>query len=324
LLFSFSPPPCIQLLGISSAYLANLREPRLYMLAQIRLLATRLNMGRRIDATPCVKFISRRAVPVHLWWCLAQRFDIAHPKANCKGKGGDFLAIGKKRFCQNKGPTNFTSTTGKLTVSFNANKKVEGEGAECTIACSDLELTSSGTGCPESGSGTSLPPTGGAECELKPEIVQSTAFSSLYAASHVLILAEVDAGDANGVTNFWLAEDGKTTGQGFTLKVGDCKMLIAGCQIKNKGKEFISGVWNNWWSTKEFRVSGSMNENGPWETLLEDQLVDTTFSGGNYPASLRNFTFEDPVEIQFLKFDLISFWGSAAGGGIQYFAPIFA
>ena len=100
-------------------------------------------------------------------------------------------------------------------------------------------------------------------------------------------------------------------------------MLIAGCQIKNKGKEFISGVWNNWWSTKEFRVSGSMNENGPWETLLEDQLVDTTFSGGNYPASLRNFTFEDPVEIQFLKFDLISFWGSA-GGGLQYFAPILA
>jgi len=72
------------------------------------------------------------------------KFDIAHPKANCKGKGGDFLAIGKKRFCQNKGPNNFTSTAGKLTVSFNANKKVEGEGAECTIACSDLEPTSLG------------------------------------------------------------------------------------------------------------------------------------------------------------------------------------
>ena len=26
------------------------------------------------------------------------KFDIAHPKANCKGKGGDFLSLGKKRF----------------------------------------------------------------------------------------------------------------------------------------------------------------------------------------------------------------------------------
>ena len=26
------------------------------------------------------------------------KFDIAHPKANYKGKGGDFLALGKKRF----------------------------------------------------------------------------------------------------------------------------------------------------------------------------------------------------------------------------------
>ena len=85
---------------------------------------------------------------------------------------------------------------------------------------------------------------------LKPEVVQSTAFSSLYSASHVLVLAEVDVGDQNGKANFWLAEGGKTTGQGFTLQVGVCKSLIAGCQIKNKGRELISGVWNNWWSTK--------------------------------------------------------------------------
>ena len=43
---------------------------------------------------------------------------------------------------------------------------------------------------------------------------------------------------------------------------------------------------------------------------------------GGKPASLLNFTFEQPVEIQFLKFDLVSFWG--AGGGLQYFAPILA
>ena len=60
-----------------------------------------------------------------------------------------------------------------------------------------------------------------------------------------------------------------------------------------------------------------MNENGPWETLVEDQLVDTT---GGKAASLLDFTFDKLVEIKFIKFDLISYWG--AGGGLQYFAAI--
>merc|ERR1712192_312558 len=50
-------------------------------------------------------------------------------------------------------------------------------------------------------------------------------------------------------------------------------------------------------------------------------MGDTTFSGGKRPASLLNFTFEEAVEIQFLKFDLISYWGGS-GGGLQYFAAI--
>ena len=70
-------------------------------------------------------------------------------------------------------------------------------------------------------------------------------------------------------------------------------------------------------ATKSFRVSGSLNEKGPWQTLVEDELADTT---GGKPAALINFTFENPVEIKFLKFDLISFWGD--GGGLQYFAAI--
>ena len=38
-------------------------------------------------------------------------------------------------------------------------------------------------------------------------------------------------------------------------------------------------------------------------------------------ASLLNFTFDKPVEIQFLKFELVSYWGKW-GGGLQYFAAI--
>ena len=63
-----------------------------------------------------------------------------------------------------------------------------------------------------------------------------------------------------------------------------------------------------------------MNEDGPWTTLLEEQLDDTRHK----PAPLLNFTFEKPVEIKFLKFELVSFWGTGAdnGGGLQYFAAI--
>ena len=146
--------------------------------------------------------------------------------------------------------------------------------------------------------------------QLKPEVVQSTAYNSAYAASNVLIWGEEDVSLGNWKTNYWLAEHEKITGQGFTLKVDDCARLIAGCQIKN-----IGGI-DNGWGTKNFRISGSMNETGPWETLVEDQLVDTR----GVAASLQSFTFDKPVEIQFIKFDLISYWGD--GGGLQYFAAI--
>ena len=41
------------------------------------------------------------------------------------------------RFCQKSGPNNFSTSSDKLLVGFRSNKKVEAEGAECTIACSD-------------------------------------------------------------------------------------------------------------------------------------------------------------------------------------------
>ena len=147
---------------------------------------------------------------------------------------------------------------------------------------------------------------------LKPEVVQSTAYNSNYPASSVLILGEEAAVLGNGKTNYWLAEEGKTTGQGFTLKLDTCARLIAGCQIKNTGKK----VWYDF-ATKGFKISGSMIKNGPWETLVEDQLVETSWGEA---APLLNFTFDKPVEIQFIMFDLISYWGD--GGGLQYFAAI--
>jgi len=149
---------------------------------------------------------------------------------------------------------------------------------------------------------------------LSPEVVQSTTLSSQFSASNVLILGETDAYLGNGKTNIWLAEYQKTSGQGFTLRLDKCARLIAGLQIKNIGKGYTDA-----YATKNFKISGSMNENGPWETLVEDQLVDTR----GIAASLLNFTFDEPVEIKFIKFDLISYWGTQRGG-LQYFAAILA
>ena len=144
-------------------------------------------------------------------------------------------------------------------------------------------------------------------------MVQSSTDFYSFPASSVLILGEEDAGMVNGVIyNFWLAEWQKTTGQGFTLKLDDCARLISGCQIKNMGKG--SGTAR---ATKNFKISGSHNEKGPWETLMEDQLVDTSRGEA---ASLIIYDFDNSVEIQFIRFDLISYWGSS--GGLQYFAAI--
>ena len=148
---------------------------------------------------------------------------------------------------------------------------------------------------------------------MNPEVVQGTAFTAAFPAKNVLILGEEEPVDGSGTQDFWLAEIGKTTGQGFTLNVDSCKRWISGCQIKNKGK----GSSGTLYATREFKVSSSKNKNGPWQTLLEEELVDTT---GGKAASLLNFTFEQPVEIQFIMFELVSYWG--AGGGLQYFAPI--
>merc|ERR1712032_235734 len=84
------------------------------------------------------------------------------------------------------------------------------------------------------------------ECggSLKPEVVEGTAFSPLYTASSIFILS--------GQTNYWLAKHGKTTGQGFTMKVDTCARTIVGCQIKNLGKGVNSG-----------RISREFHE-APW------------------------------------------------------------
>ena len=69
------------------------------------------------------------------------------------------------------------------------------------------------------------------------EVVESTAYGTEghFPARNVLVLGETDAW-VGCCCNYWLAEQEKTAGQGFTLRVDNCTRMIAGCQIKNKGE----------------------------------------------------------------------------------------
>ena len=137
-------------------------------------------------------------------------------------------------------------------------------------------------------------------------IVESTEYGSGSPVENVQILGSDD--------NFWLAQHGKTEaeGEGFTIRLDYCKRMIVGIQIKNKGKLHSLNR-----ATRQFRVSGSVNETGPWKTLVEAYMGDTR----KVNASLVNFTFVEPVEIKYIKFELVSYWGDY-GGGLQYFAAI--
>ena len=144
-------------------------------------------------------------------------------------------------------------------------------------------------------------------------MVQSTAHpNGRHPASSVFILGEqdgpLDNSTPSGKKNYWLAPD-QTTGQGFTVRVDYCSRLIAGLQIKN--------ARNPYRATDEFKVSASLDETGPWETVVDFGLPDTT---EGQAAPLFNFTFEEPMKLKYLKFELISYWG--VGGGLQYFAAI--
>ena len=141
---------------------------------------------------------------------------------------------------------------------------------------------------------------------MKPRIVWHKSYGS-YHADHVLTLAQQDAG-----FNVWFFENRKS-GDGFIMKVDTCRRWIVGVQIQNKGKEDGRTPIG----TKQFRVHGSVAENGPWDTVLESELEDET----QKQATLQNFTFSEPFEIQYLKFEVVSYWGSW-GAGLQYFAAI--
>ena len=106
-------------------------------------------------------------------------------------------------------------------------------------------------------------------------------------------------------------------GHGFIIKLSDCKMSVVGVRIKNVAHPYRSPAER---ATKGFSVYGGLKDSGPWEELLEEEFDNPLLDGAPKP-SLQTFYFKEAVELQFLRFDLDSYWGDK-GGGLNYFAVI--
>ena len=57
-----------------------------------------------------------------------------------------------------------------------------------------------------------------------------------------------------------------------------------------------------------------------WEQLLQEEFEDP-FTDGALSPELKTFYFNEVVQIQLIKFELGSFWGTL-GGGLEYFEVI--
>ena len=101
----------------------------------------------------------------------------------------------------------------------------------------------------------------------------------------------------------WRADESTTKDQGFMLRIRGCKRTISGIRIQNAVQP---------WASKRFKVSGALQYTGPWINLVEKELDDTN--------AILTFHFSQPLEVQFLRFELLSYH-SQMGGGLNFFSP---
>ena len=155
---------------------------------------------------------------------------------------------------------------------------------------------------------------------LKPEVVWHTQINNIYPATSVLVRHEQDGYQVgtSGAASYWITKSKNPIGQGIKIKLDNCPRWITGCQIQNTGKGTKSPPASTWVSTREFNISGSLSENGPWKTLVQAEFDNME---NNINPALQNFTFDQPEQIQYLKFEPISKWGSHYAA-LQYLAAI--
>ena len=69
-----------------------------------------------------------------------------------------------------------------------------------------------------------------------------------------------------------------------------------------------------------FRLSVANAIEGPWKLSLDQELRDSRQQKDEDPHRLQVLLLDTKVTVQFVKFELISWYGN--GGGLQYFTVI--
>ena len=125
-------------------------------------------------------------------------------------------------------------------------------------------------------------------------ILKNDSFKNLYHHS-LFILDEKE----------WRAVESLTQDQGFLLKINEGDRNVTGGGIQNAEQPSAA---------KKFRVSGALQESGPWIILLEDEVKVVNI--------IQTFNFNWPLLIRYLKFDLITY-ARQRGGGLRFFTILF-
>ena len=103
--------------------------------------------------------------------------------------------------------------------------------------------------------------------------------------------------------NEWRTDESTAQDQGFVLMIRGCERNITGLRIRNAVQP---------WASQRFKVSGALDYTGPWIDLVEGEL--------NKTDAILTFHFSQPLKVQFLRFDLLSYY-SQRGGGLNFFSP---
>ena len=109
--------------------------------------------------------------------------------------------------------------------------------------------------------------------------------------------------------NYWLASD--NTVAEFVLDLG-CNKVLNMVELVNTH----SGSHRNR-GTKEFQVSVSQYQAGPWSQVVFQSLEDPREQSDPLPVLTFPFTSGTELSARFVQFKLVSWYGF--GGGLQYF-----
>jgi len=112
--------------------------------------------------------------------------------------------------------------------------------------------------------------------------------------------------ERNSYAGYWLAPDRRAAT--FIVNLG-CQQDFSAIRLVNTHNQNHRDR-----STKKFRLSVSVDLSQPWTSVLETSLEDSRHQQD--PLPLQVLHLKESVKAQFIKFDLLEWYG--VGGGLQY------